>query len=317
MSKLEQNTTSLTNLLNKANALPSAPPDVEQATPTITVSSDGVVTASSTQSAGKVSAGTKSTTKQLDTQGAKTVVPTTEDVVAVGRGKYTTGEVRVAGDPNLKPENVKQGIGLFGIVGTHSGGADVSGVTAAAGDVLVPKKFVNSSGSLESGTMPNNGSISKTMDGLNIKSVSIPKGYTDGGTVSLTGDIDNIADTQADKIAQIKTALEGKAAGGGGAIAIGTFSVTDNGMYEPGVNEYILSSNDLNASERLHIAIEIGRYVLMTLSRNSTGEGFVVKLGFTGYSTAQLSAFGASVDNDSITVLGTISQSEPVYFYAF
>ena len=38
--------------------------------------------------------------------------------------------------------------------------------------------------------MPNNGSTSKTIDGLTVTSVSIPAGYTTGGTVSLTGDIE-------------------------------------------------------------------------------------------------------------------------------
>lgn len=41
------------------------------------------------------------------------------------------------------------------------------------------------------GTMANNGAISKTIDGLNQTSVSIEAGYTTGGTVSLTNDIQN------------------------------------------------------------------------------------------------------------------------------
>ena len=43
---------------------------VTQATPTITVSSSGLITASATQTAGYVNAGTKSATKQLTTQSA-------------------------------------------------------------------------------------------------------------------------------------------------------------------------------------------------------------------------------------------------------
>ena len=38
--------------------------------------------------------------------------------------------------------------------------------------------------------MPNNGNTSKTIDGLTTTSVSIPAGYTSGGTVSLNGDIE-------------------------------------------------------------------------------------------------------------------------------
>ena len=38
--------------------------------------------------------------------------------------------------------------------------------------------------------MANNGAVSKTMDGLTTTSVTIEAGYTSGGTVSLTDDIE-------------------------------------------------------------------------------------------------------------------------------
>ena len=46
-------------------------------------------------------------------------------------------------------------------------------------------------GSKAEGTIANNGAISKTIDGLTQTSVDIPAGYTSGGTVSLTDDIEN------------------------------------------------------------------------------------------------------------------------------
>lgn len=39
--------------------------------------------------------------------------------------------------------------------------------------------------------IPNNGDVSKTIDGLESTSVVIPSGYTSGGTVSLTDDVEN------------------------------------------------------------------------------------------------------------------------------
>lgn len=45
-------------------------------------------------------------------------------------------------------------------------------------------------GSKITGSMPNNGDVSGTMDGLTLTSIIIPAGYTSGGTVSLTSDIE-------------------------------------------------------------------------------------------------------------------------------
>lgn len=71
-----------------------------QATPTITVSSSGLITASATQSAGYIIAGTETATKQLTTQAAKTITPTTSSQTAVASGRYTTGAITVAAIPS-------------------------------------------------------------------------------------------------------------------------------------------------------------------------------------------------------------------------
>ena len=99
------------------NAMPTA----TQATPSITVSSAGKITASATQSAGYVAEGTKSATKQLTTQDAKTVTPTTSNQTAVASGRYTTGAVTVKGDANLVAGNIKSGTSIFGVTGTYEG----------------------------------------------------------------------------------------------------------------------------------------------------------------------------------------------------
>lgn len=104
-------------------------PEVTQATPTISVSSSGLITASATQSGGIVEGGTKSATQQLTTQAAKTVTPGTTAQTAVASGRYTTGDVVVAGDANLVPENIAEGVSIFGVDGTHSGGGGIASVT--------------------------------------------------------------------------------------------------------------------------------------------------------------------------------------------
>ena len=96
-----------------------------QATPSVSVSSTGLITASATQSAGYVSAGTKSGTKQLTTQAAKTITPGTTAQTAVAKDVYTTGAVTVAGDSDLVSGNIKKDVTIFGVTGTYEGTAGV------------------------------------------------------------------------------------------------------------------------------------------------------------------------------------------------
>lgn len=105
-------------------------PQVEVATPTISVSAGGLITASTQQGKGYVPGGSKSATQQLPTQGAKTVTPTTTEQIAVASGTYTTGDVKVAGDANLVAENIAEGVSIFGVTGTHSGGGGRPNETA-------------------------------------------------------------------------------------------------------------------------------------------------------------------------------------------
>lgn len=68
---------------------------------------------------------------------------------------------------------------------------DVSGVTAQAGNVLDGDWFVDATGELKEGTMPDKGAVTATIDGLTITNYTIPAGYHNGnGKVSLTNDIE-------------------------------------------------------------------------------------------------------------------------------
>lgn len=66
---------------------------------------------------------------------------------------------------------------------------DTSDADAVAANILYGK-FAYVDGVKIEGTMANNGAMNKTFDGLSAASVSIPAGYTTGGTVSLTNDIE-------------------------------------------------------------------------------------------------------------------------------
>ena len=122
------------------NAMPSGsastPATTITANPTITVSSGGLITATAsasksvtpTVSAGYVSAGTAGTvsvsgsnTSQLTAKAAATYTPTTADQT-IASGQYLTGAQTIKGDANLLAENIKDGVTIFGVTGTYTGG---------------------------------------------------------------------------------------------------------------------------------------------------------------------------------------------------
>lgn len=110
-----------------------------------------------------------------------------------------TGEVSIvvetkSATPTKSPQTITPTTGKVlsqvSVAAIPSAYQDVTGVTAAAGDVLDGKFIVTSTGAKVEGTMPNNGAVSGTIDGLSATAFSIPAGYTSGGTISLNGDIE-------------------------------------------------------------------------------------------------------------------------------
>ena len=73
---------------------------VEGPTPDISVSSDGLITASVSNPKGYQSESTtKTTTQQLTTKGATTITPSSASQTAVNSGVYTTGKITVSAVP--------------------------------------------------------------------------------------------------------------------------------------------------------------------------------------------------------------------------
>ena len=111
------------------------------ANPTITVSTSGLITATASTSksitptvvAGYVSSGTAGTvtvsgsnTSQLTTKGATTYTPDTTDQT-ITSGQYLTGAQTILGSGNLLAENIKDGVDIFGVIGTYTGGGGGGG----------------------------------------------------------------------------------------------------------------------------------------------------------------------------------------------
>ena len=167
-------------------------PRVEVATPMIDVSAGGLITATTEQEKGYVPGGTKSATQQLTTQGAATITPGTTAQTAVASGRYTTGAVQVAGDANLKAENIAEGVSIFGVLGTLSGGGgDREQILITVnGTPFIPiKHIVVSNGSVLENTVKAN-----TVITADINSIMLFAAMADTPTVTAisNGDVTNI-----------------------------------------------------------------------------------------------------------------------------
>lgn len=107
-----------------------------------------------------------------------------------GGGSYTLQSKTVT--PTKQQQAVAPDTGYYGLSGVTVNAIpanfnDTSAVTAAAGDVLANKTIVSAAGQTVAGTMPNNGSVSKTLDATeDNQSYTVPAGYHNGsGTISV------------------------------------------------------------------------------------------------------------------------------------
>lgn len=110
----------------------TAMPTAEQATPTVTIDSTGLIVALAVQAAGYVAAGSKQGTLQLTAKAAQTYMPGTTDQ-SISASQYLTGAQTIKGDANLLPQNIAKDVTIFGVTGTHEGGGGVDWLTIVNG----------------------------------------------------------------------------------------------------------------------------------------------------------------------------------------
>lgn len=117
-----------------------------------------------------------------------------------GGGNYTLQEKSIT--PTKSQQNVTPDSGYYGLSGVTVAAIptnynDTSAVTAGAADVLANKVIVASDGMTVTGSMPNNGAVTKVLD-TTTTSYTVPKGYHSGtGKVSLTVETKTATPTKA------------------------------------------------------------------------------------------------------------------------
>ena len=179
-------------------------PTVTQATPSISVSASGLITASATQGEGYVAGGTKTATKQLDTKPFTYIVPGVDDIIAVGTGVYTTGNIKVAGDIGLQSRNIRKGTSLFGVPGSLLDGESIikkyAPMIIQADNAPVIANSYNGISTYSQSVFRN-----KTIEGINFD-------YRDVVTSEITADEESLGTTylkvaNASQVCYVKTYL--------------------------------------------------------------------------------------------------------------
>ncbi len=127
-----------------------------------------------------------------------------------GGGNYSLQSKTVT--PTKNQQNITPDSGFYGLSDVTVGAIpeayqNVSSVDAVAADVLANKVIVTADGTVTTGTMPNNGAVSKTLD-TTTTSYTVPKGYHSGsGKVSIVTETKSATPT---KSAQTISATSGK-----------------------------------------------------------------------------------------------------------
>lgn len=175
----------------------AAIPDAYQDVTSVTATAGDVLTGKVyVTKAGVVTAGT------MPNNGAvsKTLTPS-ETSYTVPAGYHSgSGKVQIATEeksatPSKSSQNIIPTTGKVlskvTVAAIPDAYQDVTAVDAEAQHVLSGKKIVASDGTVVTGSMTNNDTITGSINGLTATTFTIPAGYTKGGTVSLTSDIED------------------------------------------------------------------------------------------------------------------------------
>ena len=107
----------------------------------------GTFTSDATAAAGEILTGKTAyvngnkVTGTIASKGAQTYTPGTSNQT-IANGQYLIGDQTIKGDANLVAENIKQGVSIFGVTGTASGGQTAAGShNYSSSSTTIPESF--------------------------------------------------------------------------------------------------------------------------------------------------------------------------------
>lgn len=292
---------------------------VTQATPSISISNSGLITASSTQSAGYVASGTKNSTKQLTTKSTATITPSTFSQT-IASGTYLTGTQTIKGDSNLIARNIKNGTSIFGVTGTYvgsgSGGIDTSDATATASDMANGvtayangKKITGTINTVKSGVGYTPSDVTASKNGTDIRlrvDLSTDKLLRSGSYIALDAPLSGFGNATASDVIKGKTFTSAA-----GLKVTGTFEDVGDGKYiwkkYSGKVYKVTQSEDLGTTEPSDfLTARYGRYIV-------TNDGY---FKLAGSSDVLGNGLGYAKGQNESTQPKTIYKCSQVYSYS-
>ena len=155
----------------------------------------GIDTSDATAEASEILAGKtayvndeKLTGTMLNRESVTSEISSVNQVVNIQEGYHSgSGTVTISSNEQAKiiADNIKSGVQILGVTGTHEGGTDLSEDTVTAEKLLAGTTAHNASGEKITGTMTNNGAVIGSIETAS-GSYIIPAGYHNGsGSVAI------------------------------------------------------------------------------------------------------------------------------------
>lgn len=220
-----------------------------------------------------------------------------------GGGNYTLQPKTVT--PTKSQQSITPDQGYYGLSGVTvkaipENFQDVSATTAAAADVLATKVFIAADGTTTTGTMSNNGAVSKTLDATtDNQSYTIPAGYHNGnGKVTVVLE---------EKTATPTTTTQNITPTAGKVLSKVTVSAIP-AIYGDATEADAVAANILSGKKAIVKANNVATMVEGTMTDNGTLTGSIDGLTTTSYTIPSGYTAGGTVSltNDIETALAAI-----------